>query len=383
MKRLFAMILCLALCLSLAACGGSDRQDDSSGASFNTSAPTEDTPTQPTSGKPGADDSKPSAKPEVTTPTQPNKTPNPTKPTKPVEPEETQPAPTKHTHSYTKTVVAPTCGAEGYTRYKCSCGNQYQENYTPQTYDHIFKKESKTLGGINYSAYICNNCGTEASEIAGYGTSGYAPFITFRYYLTYTPKVKNGSVEFENYHLVVTGNGAMTDFQAERILPGWYSCLEYVDKITVGGNLTSITQGAFDLPDSKKVEFEISGAVKTIHNNAINMKISTLVLGENVKTIKGNLCAGVNLEKAYLPKSLTSYRGFSADMLGNSEIYYEGSVEDFLKIKIDDYSDMVTVKDYIIKHYPSDATAVKWSYLYMNASKLGDKHEYCQNLKIW
>ena len=183
--------------------------------------------------------------------------------------------------------------------------------------------------------------------------------------------------------LVVTGNGQMTNLKEDRIYPGWYSCLEYVDKITVTGNLTSISEGAFVYPSSKKVDFEISGAVKTIYNNAINMNISTLVLGENVKTVKGGLCAEYSVDKAYLPKSLTSYRDIHFDMLGKSEIYYEGSVEDFLKIKIDDGKDMVTVKDYIMKHYPSDATAVKWSYMYMNASKLGDDHEYCQNLKIW
>jgi len=41
------------------------------------------------------------------------------------EPEPTEPQPTEHTHSYQKTVTAPTCTEAGYTTYTCACGDSY------------------------------------------------------------------------------------------------------------------------------------------------------------------------------------------------------------------------------------------------------------------
>ena len=35
-----------------------------------------------------------------------------------------------HTHSYSSSVTAPTCNAQGYTTYTCSCGDSYVGNYT-------------------------------------------------------------------------------------------------------------------------------------------------------------------------------------------------------------------------------------------------------------
>ena len=35
-----------------------------------------------------------------------------------------------HSHSYSSTVVAPTCTEQGYTEYTCSCGASYRDNYT-------------------------------------------------------------------------------------------------------------------------------------------------------------------------------------------------------------------------------------------------------------
>ena len=42
-----------------------------------------------------------------------------------------------HTHSYTETVVEPTCTEKGYTLHKCSCGDEYKDNEKPSL-DHSF-----------------------------------------------------------------------------------------------------------------------------------------------------------------------------------------------------------------------------------------------------
>ena len=36
-----------------------------------------------------------------------------------------------HTHKYTETVVEPTCTEKGYTLHKCACGDEYKDNETP------------------------------------------------------------------------------------------------------------------------------------------------------------------------------------------------------------------------------------------------------------
>lgn len=52
---------------------------------------------------------------------------NPTQPTNPA----TRPTqPTEHKHSYSATVTKPTCSAQGYTTYTCSCGASYTDNWT-------------------------------------------------------------------------------------------------------------------------------------------------------------------------------------------------------------------------------------------------------------
>ncbi len=42
-----------------------------------------------------------------------------------------------HTHSYTETVVEPTCTEKGYTLHKCSCGDEYKDNET-EALRHLF-----------------------------------------------------------------------------------------------------------------------------------------------------------------------------------------------------------------------------------------------------
>ena len=42
-----------------------------------------------------------------------------------------------HTHSYTETVVEPTCTEKGYTLHKCECGDEYKDNET-EALGHLF-----------------------------------------------------------------------------------------------------------------------------------------------------------------------------------------------------------------------------------------------------
>ena len=58
---------------------------------------------------------------------------------------------TPHTHSYTAVVTAPTCTAEGYTTYTCSCGDSYTDNKVAAT-------------GHSFTNNVCTKCGYENAD---------------------------------------------------------------------------------------------------------------------------------------------------------------------------------------------------------------------------
>lgn len=46
----------------------------------------------------------------------------------------------EHQHAYVDTVISPTCTEQGYTLHKCTCGNEYRDNYVNAT-GHTYSKE--------------------------------------------------------------------------------------------------------------------------------------------------------------------------------------------------------------------------------------------------
>lgn len=63
-------------------------------------------------------------------------------------------------HSYTQTVVEPTCRSLGYTIYKCIyCGDEYIANYTDMLiHDFRGQKVEPTCTSMGYWYYDCQNC---------------------------------------------------------------------------------------------------------------------------------------------------------------------------------------------------------------------------------
>lgn len=46
----------------------------------------------------------------------------------------------EHQHTYVDTIISPTCTEQGYTLHKCTCGNEYRDNYVSAT-GHTYSKE--------------------------------------------------------------------------------------------------------------------------------------------------------------------------------------------------------------------------------------------------
>ena len=69
----------------------------------------------------------------------------------------------KHIHSFTDTVIPPTCINNGYTLHKCECGYEHKDSFVPQI-DHAYAVAESTpptctVAGSN--KYVCTVCGQE------------------------------------------------------------------------------------------------------------------------------------------------------------------------------------------------------------------------------
>ena len=68
-----------------------------------------------------------------------------------------------HIHSYTDTVVPPTCTEQGYTLHSCACGYEYKDNYKPKlphTYEEV-ETVAPTCDSDGAQKMRCKNCGAE------------------------------------------------------------------------------------------------------------------------------------------------------------------------------------------------------------------------------
>lgn len=128
--------------------GGSDGSTLAATAQATDPKPTEPQPTEPQS------------KHTESQPTQ-------TQP-KPTEPKPTEPAPALHTHSYTKTVIAPACAEQGYTVYQCACGNSYKDDYTSAKGhawgDWVTTKEA-SITAEGEQSRSCSVCGVRETKV--------------------------------------------------------------------------------------------------------------------------------------------------------------------------------------------------------------------------
>ena len=66
-----------------------------------------------------------------------------------------------HVHSYTETIVAPTCETGGYSVHACFCGDSYTDN-TTDPLGHAWEQTGHadaTTGAEGWTEYTCSHCG--------------------------------------------------------------------------------------------------------------------------------------------------------------------------------------------------------------------------------
>lgn len=74
------------------------------------------------------------------------------------------PVPNNHRHNYVETEVAPTCQAQGYNRYICSCGSLFAAGFVDATGVHTCANgymvtEEPDFGNTGEKRFVCAHCG--------------------------------------------------------------------------------------------------------------------------------------------------------------------------------------------------------------------------------
>lgn len=76
------------------------------------------------------------------------------------EPPATEPTESPHTHSYSETIIKPTCDEGGYTIHTCSCGKSYTDSDT-SALGHNYSESivEPTVDNEGYTEHTCTRCG--------------------------------------------------------------------------------------------------------------------------------------------------------------------------------------------------------------------------------
>lgn len=150
--------------------------------------------------------SKPTENASATEPTTAH-TEQPTTQTQPTAPTVTEPP---HQHSYSTTVISPTCSDKGYTKHTCACGNSYNDTYTAALGHHYIDEViAPTSSAQGYTKHTCDRCG-------------------YSYNDTYTDPVKvvydiNAAMEAGNAYALSIGFGWI-DYNMVPSNSGYFPC---------------------------------------------------------------------------------------------------------------------------------------------------------------
>ena len=158
----------------------------------------------------------------------------------------------------------------------------------------------------------------------------------------------------------------MPDFS----LPPWYDYLDKTVQITIAEGITSIGKYAFYYPyPTVNCNIVMSDTVKIIESNSIYLKMNKLIIGSGVTTVEANTFNSV--KSLYIPKSV---KKLNADVLLNvGNCFYEGTLNDFYKIKTDYYNSEITLGTYIANLDDALASNI---FIYVEAKDISDKSHY-------
>lgn len=176
-----------------------------------------------------------------------------------------------HTHSYVTAVTEPTCTLEGYTLYKCSCGESYKDSIKNALGHNYIEREQ------NYKCSRCNRYEDDGftfelitSEMARYNDSYKGRVDTYDIKSVSNKAVENGKVTLPKKHMgyPVTGiyRGAL--YKVRNTMTKLYipSNIKYI-----GSNLVAY-DGQFNIPNCtislETIEFDNKCSYMSISHTA-------------------------------------------------------------------------------------------------------------------
>lgn len=173
MKKIICMLMAICLILSAAACAPQEERDQSipSTTGSETTNPTDETiPSESTRESTAAPTTQPATEATTVPVTEPATVPTTAPATIPTEEPATAPttqptaAPTEHQHTYTTTVVAPSCVDGGFTVDACACGANNVYDPVPalgHTFGEWVTTIAPTTTASGQKARICSVCAYE------------------------------------------------------------------------------------------------------------------------------------------------------------------------------------------------------------------------------
>lgn len=213
-----ALVLCL-LAFTLGGCQAADLSDVP--ASSNDTVPTFPVETTVPETTSAAEETTAPSNASATQPAEPDHTPETT-------------AATEHVHTYSSTVTSPTCTADGFTTYTCSCGYSYNSNPTPalgHTWgEWVVDKEPTTTetGSRSRKCTVCGETETEELDILppatehihNYRAEVHQPSCTEAGYTVYTCDCGNSYTADQVDPLGHTWGEWIVDVQPTQTEPG-------------------------------------------------------------------------------------------------------------------------------------------------------------------
>lgn len=260
----------------------------------------------------------------------------------------------EHEHNYETKVVEATCLDAGYTRYSCSCGAKYRDNYTKalgHTYGYWELIEEATCNKSGKREKCCNLCGNVVTDPITklecefelhvvtkptYYDEGLLAFVC-EHGLTEDsktlPAFSSGEYQSEVIHIPSNEESGLRShkIRISGVTYNFYEEFESINDMRFEYEYDGIDVILKQRNSFSGGDLVIPEGVTIIGYNAFKgLDITSLTLPTSLKEIRGNAFAYSNIKSIYIPKNVvsiadTSFTGNDFESVTvdvNNSIYY-------------------------------------------------------------